>query len=457
MKTTSIRYGMMRTAASRLDAPFYLNDAVAYYSGLKKCPYELTSVAAESSRVFFGNIFSRNFVKDEERGVPYLRASEIQKADLDSGGLYISKKQADKLSYLRLKRGWILVTCSGSLGNCVLADARFEQFIATHDLIRIVPEKNKLESGALYAFLASRYGYATLTHSQYGSVILHTNPEQVGGIQIPVFPGAFQKRIHKLITESARLREEADAALKESLKLFEDASGEHGFPHETLTRRATYRSICASRRRMDAQYQLGMQRVAAAKQSGGCEQVRIGDVAKRIFLAQRGRRTYVKNGLPFLSSSDMMLFNAKRSSKPISKATVGIDSMIVHENDILISCDGTVGNVIIVGHDLSGAAVSHHALRVVVDCDKMSPCYVFAYFKTALARRTIESSAYGSVIVTINADYIADMTIPMLPRKTYDRIVSLISDYKDKLATAADLENEAIGAVEAEIESWQRA
>lgn len=406
MKTTSIRYGMMRTAASRLDAPFYLNDAVAYYSGLKKCPYELTSVAAESSRVFFGNIFSRNFVKDEERGVPYLRASEIQKADLDSGGLFLSKKQADKLSYLRLKRGWILVTCSGSLGNCVLADARFERFIATHDLIRIVPEKNKLESGALYAFLASRYGYATLTHSQYGSVILHTNPEQVGGIQIPVFPGAFQKRIHKLITESARLREEADAALKESLKLFEDASGEHGFPHETLTRRATYRSICASRRRMDAQYQLGMQRVAAAKQSGGCEQKRIVDIAKSIYIPDRGRRIYSRKGIPFISTSDSSLFNPTRYARTISQKNPGLASLMLNEGDILISRSGTVGNVVFASPNMSGCAVSDDSLRVVVDEHKISSNYVFCYLKTAIAKRTMESVAYGSVIVHLNEDLI---------------------------------------------------
>lgn len=447
---------VLQSQGKRFNPPYYANEAVDYYNGLEKCPYPIATLGDNSERIFFCNIFSRNFVKDPEHGIPYLTPTEMLKVDMEQAKL-LSKKQASALTYLRVKSGWILISCSGSaaLGSVALADERHVRMIATHDLIRFVPKEKDLNLGVLVAFLKSRFGKTTLTHSQYGSCILHINPKHVSSIRVPVFPVAFQKRIHKLITESARLREEADAALKASLKLFEDVSGEHGFPHETLTGRATYRSICALRRRMDAEYQLGMQRVAAAKQSGGCEQKRIGAVAKSLFVGGRGKRNYSTTGVPFISSSDMMLFNARRGAKFISKRSPGSETMVVHDNDILISRSGTVGNVIIVGRDLNGVAVSEHALRLVVDESQISPAYVFCYLKTSLAKRCMESSAYGSVIITLNEDLIADMTIPMLPRKTYDRIVTLISDYKDKLATATELENEAIDAVEAEIESWQ--
>ena len=455
MKTTAIKSGTVFSASGRMDAPYYLNDAVAYYVGLEKCPYELTTVGEASKDVFFGNIFSRCFVKDADHGVPYLRASEIQKADLNGGGLFLSKKQASKLGYLRLNRDWILVTCSGTLGKCVYTDARYEHFIATHDLIRIVPRDGKVLPGVLYAFLSSKFGFATLTHSQYGSVILHTNPEQVKSIQLPVFPIKVQRKVHEKIVESARLREEADAALKRAVTLFERESRQKGLGQKCRTGVATIGRIAAMSKRFDAHYQIGTQLLDAEKNNNGAEQVSLASVAKRIFLAQRGKRTYVKHGVWFLSSSDMMLFNARREAKPISNKTIGLKSMLVHENDILISCDGTVGNTIIVGHDLEGTAVSHHALRLVIDDKKISPLYAFCYLKTQHARSYIESVAYGSVIITVNDVFIGSMTMPVFKGKVYDSIVADIGEYKDKLATAADLENEAIDMVEREIESWQ--
>ena len=68
----------------------------------------------------------------------------------------------------------------------------------------------------------------------------------------------------------------------------------------------------------------------------------------RYFIGNRGKRYYVnKKGIPFLSSSDMMLANPVRFSKMISKNTPGIDEMIVQPGYILISRSGTVGNTIL--------------------------------------------------------------------------------------------------------------
>ena len=438
-----------------MDAPFYLNDAVAYYAGLEKCPYGLTTVGESSKDVFFGNIFSRCFVKDADHGVPYLRASEIQKADLNGGGLFLSKKQASQLDYLRLKRDWILVTCSGTLGKCVYADARYEQFIGTHDLIRIVPGGGNVLPGVLYSFLASRFGFATLTHSQYGSVILHTNPEQVRSIKLPVFPKALQRKVHEKIMESARLREEADAALKKAVRLFEQETLLQGYPQGCIISRIKHSRMVSNASRLDAKCQLGVHDLDDKICGIGFARTRVSDVCKDIFIAQRGRRVYIKKGIPFLSTAEMGLFNPRRHADSISLFTPGIREMIVREDDILVSCDGTTGRAVIVGHDMAGMAVSHGALRVLVDPTKISPNYVFCFLRSSYARSYMEVSSYGSVIQHINDKIVGAMTMPVLKGKVYDAIVSGICEYKEKLATAADFENEAIDMVEREIESWQ--
>ncbi len=457
MKTTAVTLSaVLRSDGERFNPPYFLNAAVDYYNGLTHCPYSVTTLGQECEDAFAGNIFSRRFVKNKEHGVPYLTPTEMLKADMSQAKL-LSKKQADALSYLRVRSGWILISCSGSaaLGSVALANERHEQMIATHDLIRFVPQERNLKVGVIFAFLRSKYGKTTLTHSQYGSCILHIIPDHVKSIQIPVFPAAFQKKVHQRIMESARLREEADAALKRAVALFERESRQKGLGQKCRTGVATIGRIAAMSKRFDAHYQIGTQLLDAEKNNNGAEQVSLASVAKRIFVGSRGRRNYVKRGIPFLSSSDMMLFNAIRESKPISKSNPGLESLLVHENDILISRSGTVGNVIIVGHDLDQCGVSEHALRLVVDERKVSPLYVFCYLKTAHAKSYMEASAYGSVIITLNEAFVGAMTMPVFKGKVYDSIVADIGEYKDKLATAADLETEAIDMVEREIESWQ--
>ena len=455
MKATSVKSATVFSAAGRMDAPFYLNDAVAYYAGLEKCPYGLTTVGESSKDVFFGNIFSRCFVKDADHGVPYLRASEIQKADLNGGGLFLSKKQASQLDYLRLKRDWILVTCSGTLGKCVYADARYEQFIGTHDLIRIVPGGGNVLPGVLYSFLASRFGFATLTHSQYGSVILHTNPEQVRSIKLPVFPKALQRKVHEKIMESARWREEADAALKKAVRLFERESRQKGLASKSRTGIVTIGRVLATSRRFDARYQIGTTLLDAEKANNDFEQKPIASIARKIYIPDRGRRVYSRRGVPFISSSDVLYANPIRSARTLSNNTLGLDILTAHFNDILVSRSGTIGNVAIVGHNLNGVAISDDSLRIVVDTEKISPEYVFCYLKTKHARSYLDSIAYGSVIIHVNEAFVGAMTMPMFKGKVYDSIVEDIGEYKEKLATAADFENEAIDMVEREIESWQ--
>ena len=455
MKVSTLPAKLLKHESQRFDAPFYINDAVTYRKSLDACPYRITTAGEECKTVFLGNIFTRAFVSDPEYGIPYLTASEMQKSDLYSGK-YLSKKMSASLKYLMLHKDWILISCSGSLGNCVYTDSRYEDMIGTHDLIRYVPRKHDLYEGYVYAFFSSRFGFASLTHSQYGSVIQHINPDHVKAIPIPIFPDELQHRIHSLITESARLREEANAALRTAVDLFESNSEEKGIQWKQMDGSVGKSKILSSWTRFDARYLLGTKQLEAEKKKCRYPQQTIQSFTKDIFVGYRGKRHYCTNGVPFISSSDMLLFNPKRYCKIISQNTPDINTIKVHENDILISCSGTVGNAIIVGKDLEQTTISAHILNLIIDETKISPMYVFCYLKTAHAKSYMEASAYGSVIIELNKYHLGAMTIPILPSGIYQNIVTEIGAYKEKLSSAAEKENEAIRLVEEEIEKWQK-
>ena len=151
MKTGVIKINEAFHSGYRIDPSLHLSEGVKVRSELTHLPYELTTVANCSSSIFLGNIFSRCFVSKPEFGVTYLAASDTVLANIETGR-YLSKKQASTLNYLMLDKDWILVTCSGTLGNVTYTNKSFCNKIATHDLIRIIPDDTKYTKQERFSF-----------------------------------------------------------------------------------------------------------------------------------------------------------------------------------------------------------------------------------------------------------------------------------------------------------------
>ena len=455
MKTNIINTKSILPNSFRFDPSFHLSEAIILGKDLDNVPYEKISIKDTNSKVFLGNIFSRIFVKDKEHGIPYLAASDTVLADINTGR-FLSKKQSKELAYLMLKKDWIVITCSGTIGNVTYTNSTFENHIATHDLIRIVPNDAKILKGYLYAFLSSKYGYNQLTQSRFGGVVKHINADHVNGITLPLFPESFQKEVDDLIQESARLREEATEALEEAIKIFDNILGETEFTSNQQTKVLSSKQIFQSYKRFDSQYQIASDVLKAQLQKiSGIRTIKIATIASNVFIGNRGKRMYVNNnGVPFMSSSDMMLFNALYYSKLISKKTPGIEDMIVKTGDILISRSGTVGNTIIVGEAYNNVAVSEHAMRLRINKSLIEPEYVYAYLLSSHGQAKLKSLPYGSVIITLGEEFLKDIDLPILDEDKKLKIVGLVEQYTTSMDTAIEKERKAISMVEQEIEKW---
>lgn len=453
MKIESVKYSAVKNSVWRFDPSFHLSEAVYVHQLLEKSPYKMSKVDCCSDRVFLGNIFSRNFVKDKEHGVPYLAASDTVLADINTGA-FLSKRQANELSYLMLEKDWILVTCSGTVGNVTYTNKCFENHIATHDLIRIVPNDKIVKRGCLYAYLSSKFGHCLLTQSEFGGVVKHINDEYVRNVPIPQFPTKFQEKVDNLIKESARLREEANRFLNEAVSEFEKCLNPECYKRKFCTSTVSTKQILKKFNRLDSHYQIA-QKEFVKRRKKGLKYEKIGPKAERIFVGNRGKRLYSKEGVPFLSSSDMMLFNALRYSKNISVNTPSLKMMQVHKNEILISRSGTVGNSVLISDLLNKKAVSEHALRLLLDEQKIKPSYVFAYLNTEEGRELLQSLAYGSVIVTLGEDFVADIDLPILDEQIQRKIIQKINEYVWASDSAAEKESLAISLVEKEIDGWK--
>ena len=70
-----------------------------------------------------------------------------------------------------VKKNWILVTCSGTIGRLSLVRDSWDEWTATNHLLRIIPKKNEIHPGYLTAFLLSTYGKAQFQRLTYGGVV----------------------------------------------------------------------------------------------------------------------------------------------------------------------------------------------------------------------------------------------------------------------------------------------
>ena len=206
----------------RLDAHFYnpiAEQAIRHIQENSAAFRKLKNDIVE--RVFYLNRFARVFV-EKGFGIPYMAGKDIIKIR-PSDVAYLSYTETQGLDDYKFKTGWILMTCSGTLGRTCFIYKNYENWVGTHDLIRIVPKKG-FDSGYLYAFLSSDYGYYQALRYKHGAVIDHLTPDQVEEVLIPIPSEIEQRQIGDLVrkaydlrSEAIRLEDEAQAILTQAL------------------------------------------------------------------------------------------------------------------------------------------------------------------------------------------------------------------------------------------------
>ncbi|MCD7932733.1 MAG: hypothetical protein LUH15_16025 [Tannerellaceae bacterium] len=110
MKSGIVTQKSLLSDSFRIDPSYHLSDSIRIKELFRKSPVSMTAIGEQCEEIFYGNIFTRIFVKDPNRGIPYLTASDMVKSNIDSGK-YVSAKQAEKLQYLLIKKDlfWFLV------------------------------------------------------------------------------------------------------------------------------------------------------------------------------------------------------------------------------------------------------------------------------------------------------------------------------------------------------------
>jgi len=468
MKISTVKFKEVKSAGIRLDAPVHLSDGILAKRLIRNSPYHLLKIGDVAERVWHAGRWRRVYVTNPEHGITLLGSSAILKSDLSNEKM-ISLKYTDDIEDKKLQKGWTLISCSGTIGNCAFANAQHAEKLASQDVIRLKPN-NILREGLVYAYLASKYGYSMLTQGTFGSVIQHIEPQNVEAIPIPEFPDTFQQEVDNLIQESARLREEAADMLSEAERLLKKEAGLRDLVPEDYDyygpRNAERKVSCFTVRRKDINTTTinafnWSERIRKTKESITCTTKPLREVllGGEAFSSTSVPSIEVKpeHGVMFINQKD--IFDNIIKGKWVSKRNVSLDRLVEY-GEVIVACDGTLGEnelfcrALFANEDLSGALISTHFIRM--KSDGVPSGYLYTWLNSDYGFRFIRNCQAGTKLCHPIPKMFLEIPVPIISEESMNKIDTKVKNAHTKRYEANNCERKANHMVEQEIEKWDK-
>ena len=446
----------------RLEASVYGIEGRQARQNLQECKWGVVPLCGESGLAicYHRPRFRRIYVENSD--FPIYQPAQANEV-YPRPSAYISELTRTDIDALRVKNGQILLTCSGTVGNCTYVRNTLDNLIFSHDLIRVEPKEY---NGFTYAFLKSKIGRLLLTTNSYGAVVKHIEPRHLDDIPIPNPPALLKQEIHSLIEESFRLRDEsnelmdeAQGLLKGALRLPTIEELQAKAEQFDKTSRVLNYSVPLSKsdNRLDGSYHVPIVQVIEQHlEKMAKEVVQVGDsrISQSVILPGRFKRVYVEegNGVVFLDGKQIYELNpSNKKFLAISQHGNRINQLTLRENMTLITRSGTIGKVTIVPAHWEGWTANEHVIRVVPATDEIAG-YVCAWLSSDYAYPLIDRYTYGAVVDEINAEQVSEVTVPLLRDEDTQRVInSKVLEANRKRTEAYELEQEALRVLDEKV------
>ena len=191
----------------RLDAEHYAPNILENDKRLRSLGAALAPLS-DFADVRLPGMFTRIWAQDAEHGVPYLNATDLMSyfaLGVPAQERYLSYASNVKMEPLIVKKGMILVSCSGTIGRVFDVPEELDGWAGTHDIVRIIPHDPAMK-GFLRAYLTSEFAQIQILSHTHGGQIDHVTDEQVASCLVPVLDEGVIKRIAKMADKADRMR-----------------------------------------------------------------------------------------------------------------------------------------------------------------------------------------------------------------------------------------------------------
>ena len=464
LKWCSVSLSEVMGTNNRLEASVFKIEAKNAREQLLNSKYNkslkpLSGVASFAQEVFYPNRFKRIYIDKSKDSIEFFLPTQLNKIH-PKASKYISGLTNTNFEQLKPKYNTILMTRSGTIGNCTYVSKTLEGKIFSDDVIRI-QMRDDTDSGYIYAFLKTDIGQLLITTNNYGSVVSHIEPKHLESILIPNPPEELKKEIHDLVVKSYTLRDEsndlideAEKLLIEELKLPPIEAFKPKYFDEKSDIRNYEVSLSNLNHRFDGSYHIPLVDCIKEHLNKFAESVtNIGNknISDDVILPGRFARTYVEEG------QGTLFFGGKEinQNEPYNKKYLSVSKhnnriekeLKLKQNMILITRSGTIGRVNIVPRHWENWVINEHVIRVLPHAKEIAG-YLYCWLNTEYGDSLIKKYTYGSVVNEIDTNHVADIPLPLLKNKEIQtKINNLVLEANQKRYEAYTLEQQAIKMV----------
>lgn len=454
MKVGSIPSVYVNKPGLRFEGEYYLNENS--YNSMIIETYPNRTTLESIAYVFNPSIFKRQFCKHTGNAVEYFQSSDVPKCS-ENSTIYVNKSQAESLNLL-VKKDDILVTGFGTIGNTRLVTKHQNNVCYANNVCRVRCKEGQY-IGFIYAFMSSKYGKAQLNKNASGSVVRYIESPGIKKTIIPSFPEDFQNKINDLVLESARLREEATDVLEKAIALLSGFIGDSFMlTDKKHVGKVSLKSITSTLNlRFDPPVYIN--KGVSNVQKLSCKTIPLGECNARFWYPGIFKRTYVKDGLPYIKGSSLFEVNPFIRCDFLSRSrTPGLKELWLKEGQILMSCAGICGQVKLITKEYEDkkAIGSPDIIRIQPMDSLYTKEYLFTYLQLPFVYDYMQSLKYGSVIERFDIDTIKTIPVVTPTKELSEEITEIIKRYSDCTYRAFNAEEKAIRMVEQEIEKWNK-
>ncbi|OXJ18404.1 hypothetical protein CFB39_17680 [Burkholderia sp. AU6039] len=295
---------------------------------------------------------------------------------------------------------------------------------SSQDVLKVVPNPQRIPEGYLYAFLTSKYGVPLVVAGTYGAIIQHIEPEHIATLDVPRFDESKELEVHSKVTLAAELRGHAAKSLQLVAREFDDL-----FPGLDLQERPSVSVSSVNndelRLRMDAEYH-NPRAVQIRRTLAMAPHASIDTWCDDVFLPGIFKRIHVDSpefAAPYFTGYSLY-WNEPEPKGYLSKATKLFDQVTLKEGMILVQAfgqeGGLTGRPVWVGRHLDKATTTHMLVRLIVK-DRHKAAYLYGFLNSLLAYRQISCLTYGGSIPHFDVAGIKTVLVPRLtPEKEMD-------------------------------------
>ena len=185
---------------------------------LEQCKWDIVHLDTFIEEAFHGGRSKRVYIdKNNKNAVGFLGSAEMLSIQPKPVKFLLKEDGASKFS---VKQGQVLLSRSGTVGNVNYVNSTLANFFVSEHAIRISCREYP---GYVYTFLKSKKGRVLVESYIFGAVISQVEPEHLNQIPIPNPPPILKQKVHSLIEESFKLRDESNELMDETQVLLKEA------------------------------------------------------------------------------------------------------------------------------------------------------------------------------------------------------------------------------------------